>query len=152
MRQCVIFDRDGTLASIALTAPDKGAGNDAWANYNASIRFDAPVPKVVALWHAIPLGVDRIVVSGRDGAFAPAMRDWMNKHGIHPTAFFHRPAGDRRVDSVVKAQILDELILPRWDVQFVVDDRPQVVEMWRSRGIRVIQVTDPVIPPPITLQ
>lgn len=144
---CVIFDRDGTLFSV--DGPTDR--NDAtWANYNARIRFDAPVPVIHALWHAIRPGVARIVVSGRDGAFAPAMRDSFAKHGIVPDAFFHRPVNDRRVDSKVKAQILDECILPRWDVRFVIDDRPQVVEMWRSRGIPVLHVTDPGVVPPIT--
>ena len=152
MRQpAIIFDRDGTMASVAFTAPKSGAGDAAWANFNASIRFDAPVPVVVALWHSIRPGVARIMVSGRDGAQAPAMRDWMHKNGIFPDAFFHRPAGDRRVDSVVKAQILVEKIMPRWDVRFAVDDRPQVVDMWRAHGIHVMQVTDPRIVPRIAI-
>lgn len=144
----IIFDRDGTLFSVDGPTDH----NDAtWANYNARIRFDAPVPVVHALWHAIRPGVARIVVSGRDGAFAHAMRDSMRKHGICPDVFLHRKAGDRRRDSVVKSELLDAL-LRFYDVRFVVDDRPQVVDMWRSRGIPVLHVTDPKIDPPITSQ
>jgi phosphoglycolate phosphatase-like HAD superfamily hydrolase len=144
----VIFDRDGTLFSV--DGPTRSAGNHAWANFNASIRFDAPVPVVHALWHAIRPGVARIVVSGRDGEFERPMLDSMAKHGIRPDAFFQRVWGDRRQDSIVKAEILDALILPRWDVRYVIDDRPQVVAMWRERGIPVLAVTDPKIQPPIT--
>lgn len=144
---CVIFDRDGTLFSVYGPTNDN---DQTWENYNARIRFDAPVPVVHGIWHAIRPGVARIVVSGRDGAFAHHMRDSFAKHGIVPDAFFHRPAGDKRRDSLVKAQILDECIAPRWDVRCVIDDRPQVVEMWRSRGIHVVTVTDPIIQPPIT--
>jgi hypothetical protein len=146
VRPAVIFDRDGTLFSVDGPTDQSSV---TWANYNARIRFDAPVPMIHALWHAIRPGVDRIVVSGRDGAFAHAMRDSFAKHGIVPDAFFHRRANDHRRDSIVKEEILDGLILPRWDVRFVVDDRQQVVDMWRSRGIPVLQVTDPKISPPI---
>jgi hypothetical protein len=143
----IIFDRDGTLFSVDGPTDHHNA---TWANFNARIRFDAPVPVVHGLWHAIRPGVARIVVSGRDGAFYRAMLDSLTKHGICPDAFYMRPAGDRRLDSIVKAEILDWLILPFYDVRYAVDDRPQVVDMWRSRGIPVLQVTDPKIDPPIT--
>lgn len=145
-RQAVIFDRDGTLFSVDGPTDHH---NEAWRQYNLRIPFDAPVPLVHALWHSVRPGIDKIVVSGRDGAFAHRMRDSFHKHGIVPDAFFHRPVNDRRVDSEVKAQILDELILPLWDVVYVVDDRPQVVEMWKSRGLPVLQVVDPKILAPI---
>lgn len=148
-RPAVIFDRDGTLASVAWIAPGPGAGDKAWADFNAAIRFDAPVPSVVALWHAIDPGIARIVVSGRDGSTFWAMTDWFRKHGIKPERFYQRRAGDRRVDSVVKEEILDTLILPHYDVRLVVDDRPQVCDMWRRRGLAVLQVTDPGIDPAI---
>lgn len=147
MRQpAAIFDRDGTLFSVDGPTDD----NDVtWDNFNSSIRFDAPVPAVHGLWHSIRPGVARLVVSGRDGAFAHAMRDSFAKHDIVPDRFFHRRPGDHRKDHVVKAEILDRLILPHFDVLYVIDDRPTVVDMWRSRGLPVLQVTDPKITPPI---
>ena len=147
MRQlAVIFDRDGTLFSVDGPTDH----NDAtWANYNARIRFDAPVPLVHGLWHAIRPGVAKIVVSGRDGAFQRAMRDSFAKHDIFPDAFFCRRPNDRRVDSIVKEEILDTRIVPNFQPVYVIDDRPQVVEMWTRRGLPVLQVTDPKIDPPI---
>jgi len=85
------------------------------------------------------------MVSGRDGEFRVPMTDCNHKWGIVPDAFFMRTPGDRRQDSIVKEEILDTLILPRWDVVYVIDDRPQVVEMWRRRGFSVLQVVDPKI-------
>jgi hypothetical protein len=31
-------------------------------------------------------------------------------------------------------------IRPNYDVKYVIDDRDQVVDMWRSLGLRVLQV------------
>ena len=146
-RPAVLVDRDGTLASV--DGPADRAGNDVWEDYNNRIRFDPIVPLIGGLWNAIRPGIDKIVVSGRDGAFEWAMRDWFHKYNLVPDAFFMRTPNDRRKDSIVKAEILDTLILPRWDVLFVIDDRPSVVDMWRSRGISVLQVTDPKIIAPI---
>ena len=143
---CVLFDRDGTLFSV----DGPGENSDVtWPEFNARIPFDPPVPLIHALWHAIRPGIARIMVSGRDGEFAPRIQDSNAKYNIVPDAFFHRRAGDRRKDSIVKAEILDTLILPRWRVVYVFDDRQQVVDMWRSRGLPVMQVVDPKILPPI---
>lgn len=57
LQPCVIFDRDGTLYSVDGPTDNN---NQSWANYNARIRFDAPVPIVHALWHAIRPGIARV--------------------------------------------------------------------------------------------
>ena len=146
-RKAVIFDRDGTLFSV--DGPMSPGDKEGWYNFNARIAFDAPVPIIHGLWHAIRPGIDRIIVSGRDGAMSYAMRSSFYKHDLFPHAFFQRNAGDRRKDSIVKNEIYVNCIEPVWDVLYVIDDRPQVVEMWRSHGLPVLQVTDPKILPPI---
>lgn len=151
----VIFDRDGTLASVAFTAPTT-KNNDDWRNYNASLPFDAPVPIVAGLLRSIRPGVTRIMTSGRmEGDWAGdlrrrwAMRDWLNKHALPIDHLYMRRGGDQRADSIVKREMYLNLIEPIFDVRFVVDDRPQVCDGWRELGLPVLQVTDPVILPPI---
>ena len=39
--------------------------------------------------------------------------------------------------------------LDTFDVRYVIDDRPQVCDIWRELGLRVMQVVDPGIEPPI---
>jgi len=53
-----------------------------------------------------------------------------------------RATGDNRKDSIVKKEIYEGIIKPVFDVKFVLDDRNQVVEMWRSLGLTVLQVAD----------
>ena len=46
-----------------------------------------------------------------------------------------RKAKDNRQDSMVKQDILDALKAEGKDIIFAVDDRQQVVDMWRGNGI-----------------
>lgn len=51
-----------------------------------------------------------------------------------------RPEGDERKDSIVKQEIYEKYIKDRYNVRFVLDDRNQVVDMWREVGLKVLQV------------
>lgn len=53
-----------------------------------------------------------------------------------------RHTGDQRADNIVKAEIYDAHIEPHFTVIGVVDDRRNVVEMWRSRGLTCFQVAE----------
>lgn len=155
----VIFDRDGTLASVEYVAP-RGSNDDVvWAAFNAALPFDAPVPIVAGLLRSIRPGVTRIMTSGRMAGDRPGetfrlmqLWNWIVKHDLPIDQLHMRRAGDRRVDSVVKEEMYRRFIEPFYDVRYVVDDRPQVVEMWRELGLHVLQVTDPDILPPIARQ
>jgi len=43
-----------------------------------------------------------------------------------------RITGDGRKDAIVKKQLFDEAIRDRYYIEFVLDDRNQVVDMWRD--------------------
>ncbi len=51
-----------------------------------------------------------------------------------------RAAHDDRADAVIKREIYDKEIGPRFDVLCVLDDRDQVVRMWRGLGLVCLQV------------
>lgn len=150
--RAVLFDRDGTLASCFARPTDRS--NASWAEFNAALRFDAPVPVIVGLLRAIRPGVTRIMVSGRAEGDWPgdrrrrfAMIDWIGKHALPIDALYMRSGGDRRLDSTVKEEILLNEILPHYDVRFAVDDRDSIVAVWRKHGIPVLHVQDPDIEP-----
>jgi chromosome condensin MukBEF MukE localization factor len=54
---------------------------------------------------------------------------------------YMRPANNTEPDYVIKQRIYDEH-LSREKVLFVLDDRKQVVDMWRSNGLTVLQCAD----------
>ena len=156
-KPAVIFDRDGTLASVTWCAPRDRHDSEEWRRFNGMIAFDPVVPEVAALLRSIRPGVTRIMTSGRMRGDRPGdysrqivMRHWLKKHHLPIDHLFMRADGDTRVDSEVKREMYERLIRPIFDVRVVIDDRPQVCDMWRSFGLHVVQVTDPGLEPDLT--
>lgn len=81
-----------------------------------------------------------IVMSGRDEVCRPETEAWLKEHAIPYDHLFMRPEGDMRKDNIVKAELFDKYVRDNYDVRFVLDDRQQVVDMWRDMGITCLQV------------
>lgn len=157
LQRAIIIDRDGTAASCFMRSAVEDRNNADWAAFNAALPFDAVVPEVrdglIFLRLLFP-DVAFIMTSGRSEGDYPGdrrrrflMRDWIVKHDLPIDLLLMREGGDTRRDSIIKLEILDRDIAPFYDVLFAIDDRPQVIEAWESRGILVIAVDDPNIAP-----
>lgn len=83
-----------------------------------------------------------IVMSGRDESSRQQTIDWLKDYEIPFDELFMRPAGDMRPDNLIKAELFDAYVRDNYDVQFVLDDRQQVVDMWRRMGITCLQVAE----------
>lgn len=83
-----------------------------------------------------------VIVSGRDDSHRDVTRKWLIDKGIPFDELWMRPEGDRRKDSVVKQEIYDQCIKGKYNIKFVLDDRDQVVEMWRANGLTCLQVAE----------
>jgi predicted kinase len=126
-----IVDVDGTLAIMSGRSPY------AWHR----VGEDAPNPPVVELVRALrAAGNAIVVVSGRDGVARRATQAWLDRHEIPYDVLLMRARGDARRDSVVKREIFETLIRRNWQVRGVLDDRDQVVRMWRELGLTCAQV------------
>ncbi|WP_428966447.1 phosphatase domain-containing protein [Micromonospora fluostatini] len=84
-----------------------------------------------------------ILMSGRDERCRRQTEAYLGLHDIPSDGLFMRTAKDNRKDSVVKHELYHRWIEPVYDVQLVVDDRQQVVDMWRSElGLPCLQVAE----------
>ncbi|MEU4224370.1 AAA family ATPase [Nonomuraea sp. NPDC026600] len=132
--KAVLVDIDGTTALMCDRSPfdETRVGED---------RPNLPVIKVVRALH--DAGHLIVVMSGRSDACREATSAWLQAHLQVPWEALHmRAAGDFRKDSAVKADLFDAHIRDFYDVACVLDDRRQVVEMWRALGLTVLQVAD----------
>lgn len=132
--KAILVDIDGTTALMAGRSPYD-------ETRVAEDRPNVPVIAAVEAMHAA--GYSVVFVSGRTEACRLATATWLRTHlpkvGVH-AALHMRPEGDMRKDAVVKAEIFDREIRDNYDVVAVFDDRRQVVDMWRSLGLTVLQV------------
>lgn len=131
MRKAIIVDIDGTLAKM------NGRGPFEWH------RVGEDDPKMVII-HLVRLLSELhtiLIFSGRDGSCEKQTKDWLFKHDVPYDALFMRPAGNFEKDNIIKRRIYDEQVKDKYDIEFVLDDRDQVVEMWRKDlGFTCLQV------------
>ncbi len=89
-------------------------------------------------------GYKIVFFSGRDAVCRAHTISWLNTHfGWHESDYelSMRPQNDNRKDAIIKQELFEQHILGRYYVEFVVDDRQQVVDMWRrTLGLTCIQV------------
>lgn len=80
-----------------------------------------------------------ILCSGRPDNYRQVTTNWLKENRIHYRDLFMRPRNDSRSDVIVKEILLDFEILSRYkEVSFCIDDRKCVIDMYRSRGLTVL--------------
>jgi len=129
----IIVDIDGTLAHRC----DRN-----WFEYEKvdQDHLDIVVYGIVEAFQK--KGYTILIVSGREGTEICRQKTlaWLDKHKVPYYDLMMRKEGDHRRDSIVKKEIYDTLIKDKFDVEFVLDDRNSVVQMWREIGLKCLQV------------
>lgn len=133
LRPAVICDLDGTAALMGARSPYE----------HGKYHLDTPNVIVRSVLFGVLSRVDNsriIYCSGRKEAARTETQQWLADHFFPMGALFMRADDDNRKDSIVKYEILRDTIAPMVYPILVLDDRNQVVEMWRSQGIPTFQV------------
>lgn len=127
-----IVDIDGTCALMGARSPYE----------HGKYHLDHPNGIVRDVLGALVAQGNRILYcSGRKQAAKTDTEAWLAKHGFPVGAMLlMRKDDDNRKDSIVKYEILRDVISQHFYPVLVLDDRNQVVEMWRSQGIPTFQV------------
>ncbi len=129
--KAILVDIDGTLAHMIDRKPYE------W-NRVGEDTFNETVGAIVELEY---LDTTRIIVmSGRDGSCRQQTIDWLVENKVPFDSLHMRAAGDMRKDSIVKRELFDAHVAGKFYVKYVLDDRDQVVEMWREMGLICLQV------------
>lgn len=85
-----------------------------------------------------------IFVTGREEKWREKTVWWLTNQVVFPFDYqlFMRPTDDHREDSIIKQEIYDREIKGKYNVEFVLDDRNRVVDMWRRNGLTCLQVAE----------
>ena len=119
----VICDLDGTLALITDRDPYD-------AEFCINDQLNVPVADLIKAENKN--GAAIVLVSGRSESSRSNTIAWLKKYDIPFQGLFMRPVEDFRKDAIVKREIYDQFIDSVYSIKYVLDDRDQVVDMWRN--------------------
>ncbi|MBI2519565.1 MAG: hypothetical protein HYV97_04085 [Bdellovibrio sp.] len=133
-KKIIIIDIDGTLANIEHRVPHVRGERKNWNEFNKNFHKDILNKWCAELIGAMQAqGVGTLLLTGRGERYRSPTEEWLAVHGINFERLFMRKSKDRREDAVIKKEIYLEHIKPLYDVLFVVEDRLNVVKMWREQ-------------------
>ena len=165
MKNTIICDIDGTIADVRHRlhyirnedGSKKRYKDTDWDGFNKACCADAPFMDVIQLVaNAAKIGtldsLNLYFFSGRNEVVRAATITWLQTHaalcGVNwygdkewDKHLIMRSEGDRRPDTQIKGEMADAAGLTPENVLAVFDDRQCVVDMWREKGFRVMQVT-----------
>lgn len=141
IEKTILFDIDGTLANIAHRRIYLDEDEPNWKKFNSMMEEDIPNTPVVnlylSLWNSNEYEIE--LVTGRSEEFREITQQWLVWNEIPFSKIHMRPKMDNRADHKIKKEVLDKLLKQGKQIEFVVDDRQQVVDMWRANGITCLQ-------------
>lgn len=140
MTKLYVFDLDGTLANIDHRLRWINKKPKDWKSFLASVDKDIPNQWVVNLLNMCSQDGVILILTGREEITRRSTMDWLRDNGVFYDYLSMRAKGDHRQDTVVKPEVLDNFLRDKgYDVQFIVEDRQQVVDKWRELGYNVLQ-------------
>jgi len=142
-----LCDLDGTLCDISHRLPLIKQDPPDWNGFFMAAEADKPIWEVITIIRGLhQIGQKIIMVTGRSDISKEITTAWLIKYRVPFDELYMRKEGDYQEDSVVKFELLDQILVkyPQVKEQFriagVFEDRQQVVDMFRARGLRVFQV------------
>lgn len=148
-KKAIIVDMDGTLVDVSgirhyvreSLLPDGTYSKKNFDDFHkASILCPAHHSVIDSVENYWTRRYDVIVVTARSERYRKTTTDWLYKYAVPYTTLYMRPEGDYRADVEVKRDIYNDLIYPKWRVDYAIDDNPNVINLWRSLGIYVMVV------------
>lgn len=121
--KAVICDLDGTLSLLNGRDPYNAATCD-------NDLLNEPVAATLKM--AKQRGYQVILLSGREDKFREPTVRFLDKHQIGYDLLLMRTSNDFRKDNIIKRELFEGEIQGKYFVEFLLDDRNQVVDMWRK--------------------
>ena len=151
-----IFDIDGTVADLTHRLHFIGAtytkfvsykevAPKQWEDFHAACTLDSPIWPVITVARALENTGHTIIYStGRSDNTRLQTREWLRKYRCPGGPIYMRTKEDNREDYVVKGELLNQILQDYNTTEAalggVFEDRQQVVDMLRERGVKVFQV------------
>jgi predicted kinase len=138
----IMVDLDGTLCNLDHRLHYvKGEGKKDWGRFFKACGDDAVYEDVAKLVETeILQGTNIVLCSGRPADYQEHTEKWLARNEIVYTSLKMRPKLNYKRDDITKAMLYRYEIKPFYNIKYVLDDRQQVVDKWRSMGLSCFQV------------
>ena len=133
LQRAILCDLDGTLALLNGRSPYDASTSD-------QDLLNVPIADILINFENT--GHEIVFLTGREDKDEIPTRTFIEKHfgNDFPFKLYMRQTADTRKDAVIKQEIFERYISPNFHIDFVLDDRHQVVDMWRGLGLTCLQV------------
>lgn len=144
IRKDFIFDVDGTLMDISHRRKFvDGSQKKDWKAFRDATSQDTAKEEIFAVAKSLQAEGHRIIItSGRNISQRAVTLKQLFAGGLRPAAIYMREDDDFRSDDVLKSEFLDTMRKEGFNPTVAFDDRQQVVDMWRARGLTCVQVAE----------
>ncbi len=121
--KAIICDLDGTLCLLNGRSPYQADDCD-------KDLVNEPVASLLKL--KAQTGTKIILFSGRLDTYKEKTLQWLAEHEIPYEMLHMRKADDSRKDAIVKREFFETYVDQKYFIEFILDDRNQVVDLWRD--------------------
>lgn len=134
--ETVVFDLDGTIAdTMKYEKHHKGkkGKNSAFAQEALEVGVNTNI--LDKMKKARESGDNVVILTARSAHYREETKKWLHKNEIPYDALVMRPTDNKEKDQKVKRELLEEDILPKFDVKKAYDDRKKNRKMFEKLGI-----------------
>jgi uncharacterized HAD superfamily protein len=133
----VLFDLDGTLADTMTYEKHHKGKKGKNQDFAREALHVQPIEDMVKKLKKVNQDGDNVVIlTARSAEYRDETKKWLASNGINYDALVMRPVGNKEADKKVKRELLEEDILPKFDVKKAYDDRKKNRKMFDKLGIK----------------
>lgn len=143
----IIVDLDGTVANCDWRLHHIREKPKNWKAFFDGISKDDGIKPLCEIlsgvyFNSILPNRGRIIFcTGRPDNYQQSSLDWIRSHiGIDEATLYMRPRNDHRPDYEVKRDLLKQMKEDGFNPTLVIDDKPEVCEMFMNEGLIVLQM------------
>lgn len=135
-RKAIIVDIDGTISENVTGRPWYGKGAA------EGMLEDKPYTDLINLINSYSCDchIQVLILTGRhQGKELEATKEWLNDNCVFYDEIFARDLRDFSKTAAYKEKVYEEKIKPYYDVVMVFEDSNSCVQMFRDKGLLVLQ-------------
>ena len=133
-KKAIIVDIDGTISENVTNRP--------WFGSPERMLEDKPYENIINLISAYSYvyKLDVLILTGRhQGKELDVTKEWLKKNSFLYDEIFARDLKDFSKTAIYKEKVYEEKIKPCYDIIMVFEDNNSCVQMFRNKGLTVLQ-------------